>query len=116
MNDTNKPTSERHFPGDLGQRRIDQLLKVHLFIFHVEKWLTGAQRCFTESQWPKRFVSIERFHIQIAQGMRNILSREKGALAVAHALQRFLQDLRNPIFDIAGEILRHVVVEVGNTN
>lgn len=48
--------------------------------------------------------------------MRDILSREKGALAVAHALQRFLQHLRNPVFDIAGEILRHIVVEIGDAN
>jgi hypothetical protein len=44
------------------------------------------------------------------------LGSEKGALAVAHALERFLQHLCNAVFDVAGEIFRHIVIEVGDTD
>jgi hypothetical protein len=44
------------------------------------------------------------------------LGSEKGALAVSHALQCFLQYLRNAVFNVAGEIFRHIVIEIGNSN
>lgn len=35
---------------------------------------------------------------------------------MAHTLQRFLEHLRNSIFDIPGEILGHIVIEVEDTD
>lgn len=44
------------------------------------------------------------------------MSRKNRPLTVAHTLQRFLKHLRNSIFDIPGEILGHIVIEVEDTD
>ena len=59
-----------------------------------------------------RLVAIQRFDIQHTQRMCDIVRCHSRALAVAHEFQRFLQDLRDAVFDVSGQVLGNFVVDI----
>lgn len=48
--------------------------------------------------------------------MCNVVCCHGRALAVAHELQCFFEDLRDAVFDVAGEVLGDFVVEVDDAD
>lgn len=94
-------TTKRNLPGHLRQRRINQLLKIHLLILDIKQRLPRPQARLPKPQRPGRLIPIQRLDVQHAQRVRDILRRHGRAFAVAHEFQRFFQDLRDAVFDVS---------------
>ena len=65
--DSQPMRGETHLAGDLWQRRVYQLLKVHLFVFHVEQRLSRPYAGLAEFERSRAFVSVQRLHVKQAQ-------------------------------------------------
>lgn len=63
------PTSEAHITRHLGQRRVDDLLKVDLLVINVEERLARAETSFTIAQRTGRLVTIERLDVEDPEGL-----------------------------------------------
>jgi hypothetical protein len=62
-----RPTGKAHITRHLGQRRVDDLLKIDLLVIDVEQRLARAEASLAIAQRTGRFVTVERLDVEHLQ-------------------------------------------------
>jgi hypothetical protein len=104
-------TCECDLSWHLGERRVDELLEIHLLVLDIVQRLARAQRGFAEAQRAGRLVAIERLYVQYFEGVGDVVCAQRRPLPVSHELDGLLQHLGKAEVDVAGELFDHVVGE-----
>lgn len=104
-------TGKTHVARHLGQRRINELLEIHLLILNVEQRLPRPQARLAVPQRPRRIVPVQRLDVERLEREGDVVDGEGGAARGAHEAQRLDDDLADAILDVLGQALEGFLVE-----
>ncbi len=109
-------TGHGSLPGHFRQRRVDQLLEVHLLVLDVEERLAGADGRFAEPQRADGLVPIQRLKSKRLQRLFDVLRRHDLARCFPHGNQGVMQKLCEAKLDILRHRLANFVGEATETH